>query len=178
MARKQLEKEAEKPARKTTGKAVKKTAGKFDIKTLEVTVGEVAAVIGVTSPNIAQLEQTRCMKRNENGKFNLVENVSNYCRAMRERKKENGRSSVEEETAKWKLQNIKVKNRDWRMQRDRMVATEILKALTEAMSELRDTAKLNPALCEVLDGIIDRIGRVDVDSISLAVEGDIEEDDE
>lgn len=169
----------DKTDKKPSAKKPKKSE-KLDVHSLEGTASDIAYLIGLATQNITQLIQLGLMKKQPNGKFNLVECVSNYCRSMRNRKKEStsGRSELETELTKWKLQNLKIKNRDWRMARDRMVATEMLKTLTEAMSELRESAKLNPALCEVLDGIIEKIGRVDVDAISLAVEGDIEEDDE
>ena len=78
----------------------------------------------------------------------------------------------------WKLQNIKQKNRDWRMSRDRMVATEILGRLTNAMLELREMAKLNPALVEAIDKMVQMIGSVNVDDIPTIIEGSDEEDED
>lgn len=156
----------------------KKATKSLDIKALEVTQTDLAYCLGITTANITGFLQNGLLKKNANGKMDLVESVSTYCRSLRERKAGSNKTSIDEETAKWKLQNIKIKNRDWRMQRDRMVATEILKTLSESMGELRELAKLNPALCDEIDAIVSRIGRIDVDSISLAVEGDDEEDDE
>lgn len=164
-----------KTTRKTTTKSV---ANKVKIKELNCSGSEIAYVIGVTTAAITQMEQTNTIHRNEDGTFNLVDAVSSYCRALRDRKKESNKSEIELETAQYKLLNLKIKNRDWRMQRDRLIATEVLKALTEAVGGLREKAKMNPALCEEFDHVLSQIGRIDVDSISLLVEGDEEEEDE
>ena len=175
---KKLEKEEKPTEKKTVRKTAKKATEKFDIQKLEVTQTDIAFVIGVTTANIIQLLQSGTMEKNENGKFDLVKNVASYCRALRDRKKESNKSEIELETAQYKLLNLKIKNRDWRMQRDRLIATEILKALTEAVGSLREKAKMNPALCDEFDNVLAQIGKIDVDSISLLVEGDEEEEDE
>lgn len=177
MATKKLQKDektVEKPARKSTAK---KTTEKIDIKALEVTQADLAWCLGITTANITGFCQTGLMAKNANGKYNLVECVSAYCKNLRERKVGSSKSDIDTETASWKLQNIKAKNRDWRMQRDREVALEIVRTLTNAMMEFREMAKLNPALVEAIDGMLSKIGSVNVDSISLAVEGETEEEE-
>jgi len=169
------EKPKSKPEKSTKPKA---KSEKVDVHSLEGTASDIAYLVGLSTPNITQLLQSGVMKRSESGKFNFVECVSSYCRSMRNRKSGNEKSELEIELSAWKLQNLKLRNRDWRMQRDRMVATEILKSLSEAVGGLREKAKMNPALCEEIDQLLSCIGRIDVEGISLAVEGDETEDDE
>ena len=159
-------------------KSAKKAVKKLDVKSLNGTVSDIAYLIGVTTPNINQLLQSGVMRKNDDGTMNYVDNVSSYCRAMRERKAGSSKTDIDKELSMWKLLNLKQKNRDWRMQRDRMVATEILRVLANSMGEIRELVKFNPALADEFDAVIARIGSIDVDDISLAVEGDEEEDEE
>ena len=139
-----------------------------------------AHIIGVAATNIQQFLQQGAMTANEDGRLNLRDNVREYCQRMRERKAGDSRSKsdIETETAVWKLENIKIKNRDWRMQRDRECALEITRTLANAMMELREQAKLNPALVEAFTKMIEAIGQINVDTIALAVEGEEEEAEE
>lgn len=171
-------KSTSKTARKTAAKKPASKSVKVDLKTLEVGGSEIANCLGVTTGNVTGLCQSGTIAKNDNGKYYLEETIRSYCRAMRERKSGDSKSELDIETARWKLENIKAKNRDWRMQRDREIAMEILHSLTNAMTDLREQAKLNPALVKAIDEMIGRIGSVDVDGISQIVEGGDEEDDE
>ena len=64
------------------------------------------------------------------------------------------------------------------MQRDRECALEILHSLATAVGELKEEAKMNPALVDAFDRLLSKIEAVNVDSIALAVEGEEEEDDD
>ena len=98
---------------------------------------------------------------------------------MREKKEgKASKSDIETETAKLKLDNLRLKNRDWRMTRDRQVATEILTRLAGAMMNFREQAKMNPALVDAIDDLILNINDVDIDGIPQIVEGGDEEDDD
>ena len=171
-------KSASKTTKKTVAKKSAVKAVKIDLKTLEVGGSEIANCLGVTTGNVTGLCQSGTISKNENGKYYLEETIRSYCRAMRERKSGDSKSELDIETARWKLENIKAKNRDWRMQRDREIALEIIRALTNAMTEFREQAKLNPALVDAIDEMISKIGSVDVDGISQIVEGGDEDDDE
>ena len=166
-------------AKKTTAK---KTAAKkperFKIKELEGTGADVAYLIGVTSANITQLEQTNTIHRLDNGMFNLVDSVSSYCRALRDRKQGNSKTDLELENLALKNEKLKEALRSWRMQRDREVAMAILEAQRNAMQRLREECKLVPALVQVIDGMMECINSVDVEQISYIVEGENEEEDE
>ena len=165
--------------KKTVKKDVKKTKEKIDVKTLDVTQTDLAYCLGITTANITGFIQNGLLHKNSNGRMNLVECVSAYCKRMRERKDgKASKSDIETETAKLKLDNLRLKNRDWRLTRDRQVATEILNRLAGTMMTFREQAKLNPALVDAIDELIASIASVNPDNVSLIVEGDDEEDDD
>lgn len=173
---------------KKTAKTVRKTAvkkptakkpEKLDLDNFTVSQTELASIIGLATANITPMLQNGMMTKDADGRFNLRDSVSGYVRRMRERKEGvASKSSIDAETARWKLENIKAKNRDWRMQRDREVALEIIRVLTTAMTDFREKAKMNPGLVEAIDELLSRIGSVSVDMVALSVEGDDEEDDD
>ncbi len=165
-----------------SGKSSKKTAPKkkLDLDTLDASAVELGCILGVTSPSITQAVQSGTLAKNADGRFNIRDAVSSYCKRLRELKKtaQKSKSDIEQETLEWKLDLIKQKSRDWRMQRDRECALEILHSLATAVGELKEEAKMNPALCDAFDRLLSKIEAVNVDSISLAVEGEEEEEDE
>ena len=173
-------KTATKTATKTVKKTVKKKAEKLDLDTLTASATELAYILGIATSNITVQVQNGGMVPDEDGRFNIRDTVSAYCRKWRDKKAGDGKSKsdIEIETSAWKLDNLKQKNRDWRMQRDREVALEITRTLTNAMNELREKAKMNPALVEEIDRMLESIASVNVDSVSLAVEGEDTEDEE
>lgn len=164
--------------KRATAKA--KTPPRLDLDRLTVSKTEMAHILGLAAANITALIQNGGMTEDEDGRLNLRDNVREYCQRMRERKAGDGRSKsdIETETAVWKLENIKIKNRDWRMQRDRECALEITRTLANAMMELREQAKMNPALVEAFTKMIEAIGQVNIDTIALAVEGEEDEVEE
>lgn len=175
MAQRKLENTTKSVVKSKSAKKPEKKPEKIDVKSLEVTQTDLAYCLGITTANITGFIQTGLMKKNSNGRMNMVECVSAYCKSLRDRKSGQSKNSVEIETALWKLDNLKQKNRDWRTQRDREIAVEILHVLSNAMNDLREQAKLNPALVEAIDVMIAEIGSVNVENVSMIVEGD--EDD-
>lgn len=168
-----------KTAKTATKRTTKKTSEKLDLSSFTVTQADLASILGIATSNITPMVQAGLMVKDENGRFNLRDTVSGYCKRIKDRKEgKASKSDIETETSAWKLDNIKQKNRDWRMQRDREVALEITRTLTNAMTELREKAKMNPALVEEIDRMLEAIGSVNVDSVSLAVEGEDTEDEE
>ena len=164
---------------KTVAKKTVKKPEKLDLDTFTVSQTELASILGIATANITPMLQNGNLVKDENGRLNLRDSVSDYCKRLRERKDgTKSKSDIDTETAIWKLQNIKQKNKEWRMTRDRQIGTEILNRLSSAMCELREMAKLNPALVEAIDMMTSMIGSVNVDDISVIVEGDDEEDDE
>ncbi len=151
-----------------------------DLDTFVVNGSELAQIFGVAQTNLTKMEKSGVLTKDEDGFYNLRDNVSAYMKRQRELRQSVGRtkSDIETETAQWKLDLIKQKSRDWRMQRDRECALEILHALANAVSELKEEAKMNPALVDAFDHVLSKIEAVNVDSISLAVEGEEEEEDE
>ena len=164
--------------KKTTKKVVKKATEKIDIKALDCTQTDLAYCLGITTANITGFIQNGMMKKNANGRMNLVECISTYCKSLRERKAGTGKTDLELENLALKNEKLKESLRSWRLQRDREVAMAILEAQRNAMQRLREECKLVPALCQVIDGMIECINRVDVDNISYTVEGETEEDGE
>lgn len=164
--------------KKTVKKTKEKTREKIDVKTLDVTQTDLAYCLGITTANITGFIQNGLLHKNSNGRMNLVECVSTYCKSLRERKAGTGKSDLELENLALKNEKLKESLRTWRMQRDREVAMAILDAQRNAMQRLRDECKLVPALCQVIDGMIDCINRVDVENISYTVEGETDEDND
>ena len=163
----------------TTKKTTAKKSEKTDFSTFTVTGTELASILGLTLPNITQMKLNGNLVPDADGRFNLKEAVSSYCKRMREKKEgKQSKSDIDTETAKLKLDNLRLKNRDWRMTRDRQVATEILNKLVGAMQAFREQAKLNPALVDAIDDLISSINDVDIDGIPQIVEGGDEEDDD
>ena len=174
---------AKSTAKKTTAKkttTTKKKAEKLDLDKLTVNATELGYILGLATSNINNMVQNGNAVKDDDGRFNLRDTVSAYCKRLRDKKAGDSRSKtdIEIETSAWKLDNLKQKNRDWRMQRDREVALEITRTLTNAMNELREKAKMNPALVEEIDRMLESIASVNVDSVSLAVEGEDTEDEE
>lgn len=168
-----------KTVKTATKRTTRKTPEKLDLSTFTVTQADLATILGIATSNITPMVQAGLMVKDEDGRFNLRDTVSGYCKRLKDRKEgKASKSDIETETSAWKLDNIKQKNRDWRMQRDREVALEITRTLTNAMNELREKAKMNPALVEEIDRMLESIGSVNVDSVSLAVEGEDAEDEE
>jgi hypothetical protein len=177
---KTVRKTTRKTATKTVKKTVRKKAEKLDLDTFTVSATELGYILGLATSNINNMVQNGNAVKDADGKFNLRDTVSGYCKRLRDKKAGDGKSKtdIDIETSAWKLDNIKQKNRDWRMQRDREVALEITRTLTNAMNELREKAKMNPALVEEIDRMLEAIASVNVDSVSLAVEGEDTEDEE
>lgn len=168
-----------KTTKTTAKKTVKKTAEKLDLATFTVTQADLASILGIATSNITPMVQAGLMVKDEDGRFNLRDAVSGYCKRMKDRKEgKQSKSDIDTETAKWKLQNLVAKNRDWRMNRDRQIATEILNKLAGAMMNFREQAKMNPALVTAIDEMLSGIGSVNVDEIPSIIEGGDEEDDE
>lgn len=114
----------------------------------------------------------------KNGKYDVQEVVRNYIAELKMRRdKTENATTIENETAYWKLQNIKQKNRDWRLQRDRLIATEIVKGITAELGHLRDVAGDCEAVVKAIDAAIEGIGSVDVELVSMAVEGNMEDEE-
>ena len=139
-------------------------------------VADLARWFGVSAQAIQQMITAGRLTRGVDGKFDLQQSVRGYIAELKARQ-ERSANSIDKETAYWKLQNIKQKNRDWRIQRDRMVATEIVKALTSTLQGLRTVARDYPDVIAAIDAAIAAAGEVDVDLVSMAVEGDAEDED-
>lgn len=165
-------------AKKPAKKPAKAADPKADVRKLAVTPTELALCLGLAVANITTLSQTGTLRRGSGGRFPLVESVSAYCRAVRERKNGGSKSDLELEHIALKNEKLKEQLRSWRMQRDREVAMGILEAQRNVLQKLRDECKLVPALVEAIDQYLAEIDRVDVEQISYTIEGEAEDDDE
>ena len=174
------EKTSKKSTVSRTAKPAKKKFEKLDLDTFTVSLNELAYILGLASGNITVMVQNGAVVKDADGRVNLRDTVSSYCRRMRERKEGPGASKTSLELENIALKNEKLKEqlRSWRMQRDREVGLAIMQALRTAMDRLKDECKLVPAICEVIDGMLDAIDQVDLDGISYEVEGESEEDEE
>lgn len=172
---------AEKPVK--SGKKPVKSSKKSERLALDaftVSQAELAAILGIATSNVTPMVQAGLMTKDSDGRFNLRDSVSGYCKRMRERRGGGGDSRAELEVQNLALKNEKLKEglRSWRMQRDREVAMAILEAQRSAMEKLREECKLVPQLVSVIDGMLECISRIDVEDISYRVEGEEDADDE
>ena len=168
-----------KPKTKTKSSAGSKTE-KLDLDTFTVSQTELGYILGLATANISPMVQAGVMAKDADGRFNLRDAVSGYCKRMRDRKEGNGKSKTDLELEHIALKNEKLREqlRTWRMQRDREVGLAIIQSLRTTMNRLKDECKLVPAICEVIDGFIDAIDKVDIESISYEIEGETDDDDE
>ena len=178
------DKKQTKNATKSKAKTVDKTSTKakhprLDLDTFSVSQTELAYIIGLQSANITSLIQNGSLKKDTDGRLNLRDAVSGYVKRLRERKEgARSKSDIDTETAVWKLQNLKIKNRDWRIQRDRFIAMEILSSLGSAMVELREAVKGDAQTVRAVDKMIKAIDAISPDDIALKVEGEDDEEED
>jgi len=177
-----------KTSSKSTTKATTKTKPKtkpkskpekLDLDAFTVTQTELGYILGIATANISPMVQAGVMTKDADGRFNLRDAVSGYCKRMRDRKEGNGKSKTDLELEHIALKNEKLREqlRSWRMQRDREVGLAIIQSLRTTMNQLKDECKLVPAICEVIDGFIDAIEKVDITEISYEIEGENDDDD-
>jgi len=180
MSDKDLRKSAKKAKPTKTATVTKRklqTTSNVDINSVELSQTDLAYCLGITTANITGFIQNGLLKKNANGKMDLVECVSTYCKSLRERKAGTGKTDLELENLALKNEKIKEALRSWRMQRDREVAMAILDAQRNAMLKLREECKLVPALVEVIDGMLSNIDKTDVADICYTVEGETEDEE-
>lgn len=165
---------------KTVAKKAVKKPEKLDLDTFTVSQTELGYIIGLATANISPMVQAGVMTKDADGRFNLRDAVSGYCKRMRDRKEGNGKSKTDLELENIALKNEKLKEqlRSWRMQRDREVGLAIIQSLRTTMNRLKDECKLVPAISEVIDGFIDAIDKVDITEISYEIEGETDDDEE
>ena len=168
-------------SKKTTKAVAKKTVKKpekLDLDTFTVSQTELGYILGIATANISPMVQAGVMVKDADGRFNLRDSVSGYCRRMRERKSGDSKSELELENIALKNEKLKEQLRSWRMQRDREVGLAIIQSLRSTMNRLKDECKLVPAICEVIDGMVDAIEKVDITEISYEIEGETDDDEE
>lgn len=169
---------ATKTTSKSTSKKTVKKSEKIDLDTFTVSQTELASILGIATANITPMLQNGNLVKDENGRLNLRDSVSAYCKRMRERKDTNSKTDLELEHIALKNEKLKEQLRSWRMQRDREVGLAIIQSLRTTMNKLKDECKLVPAISEVIDGFIDAIEKVDVTEISYEIEGETDDDEE
>ena len=177
-------KKTTKTATKTAVKTVPrknppKKSERLDLDALTVSQTELATILGIASSNITPLLQNGSLVKLGDGRLNLRDSVSGYCKRLRERKEGAGsKTDLELEHIALKNEKLREQLRSWRMQRDREVGLAIIQALRSTMNRLKDECKLVPAICEVIDGMVDAIEKVDIESISYEIEGEVDDDEE
>lgn len=168
-------------SKKTTKAVAKKTVKKpekLDLDTFTVSQTELGYILGIATANISPMVQAGVMVKDADGRFNLRDSVSGYCRRMRERKSGDSKSELELENIALKNEKLKEQLRSWRMQRDREVGLAIIQSLRSTMNRLKDECRLVPAICDVIDGMVDAIEKVDITEISYEIEGETDDDEE
>jgi len=169
--------------RKTATKtATKKTATakkeKLDLATFAVTQAELASILGLATSNITPMVQNGMMAKDEDGKFNLRDSVSGYCKRMREKRVGDSKSELELENTFLKNEKLKTQLQSWRMQRDREVGLAIIQGIVTTMTKLKESCRLVPKLPEEIDEFIRVVQDIDLEKISYLIEGENEDDDE
>lgn len=169
--------------RKTATKtATKKTATakkeKLDLATFAVTQAELASILGLATSNITPMVQNGMMVKDEDGKFNLRDSVSGYCKRMREKRVGDSKSELELENTFLKNEKLKTQLQSWRMQRDREVGLAIIQGIVTTMTKLKESCRLVPKLPEEIDEFIRVVQDIDLEKISYLIEGENEDDDE
>ena len=169
--------------RKTATKtATKKTATakkeKLDLATFAVTQAELASILGLATSNITPMVQNGMMVKDEDGKFNLRDSVSGYCKRMREKRSGDSKSELELEQVFLKNEKLKTQLQSWRMQRDREVGLAIIQGIVTTMTKLKESCRLVPKLPEEIDEFIRVVQDIDLEKISYLIEGETEDDDE
>ena len=170
-SRKKTEETTGKPKTKRTA-ALKKTKER-----IRVGGSELAQWLGVSLSAISNMRLNGRIEQGEDTLYDLQDSVLAYIAELKTRKEKREGTSIEQETSFWKLQNLKQKNRDWRIERDRLIASEIIKALSNAMQALKTTAANHKDVVEAIDGILSGLGNVDVDLLSMAIEGDADDEE-
>jgi len=150
------------------------------LDTFTVSATELGYIVGLATANINPMVQAGVITKDADGRFNLRDTVSAYCKRMRERSQGSGKNKTDLELEHIALKNEKIREqlKSWRMQRDREVGLAIIQSLRTTMNRLKDECKLVPAICEVIDGFIDAIDKVDIESISYEIEGETDDDEE
>ena len=92
------------------------------------------------------------------------------------RPKLSNRIELEEEALKLKNEKYKLLLRDWRKERDRMIAMAIVEALKTALLDLADCVKKGMGINRAIDRVIKSIDTLDLDIVLSAVE--VDDDDE
>ena len=83
------------------------------------------------------------------------------------RPKLSNRIELEEEALKLKNEKYKVLLRDWRKERDRMIAMAIVEALKTALLDLADCVKKGMGINRAIDRVIKSIDTLDLDTVFL-----------
>lgn len=174
-------------AKTTTKKTATKTATKkttaakkekLDLATFAVTQAELASILGLATSNITPMVQNGMMVKDEDGKFNLRDSVSGYCKRMREKRSGDSKSELELEQVFLKNEKLKTQLQSWRMQRDREVGLAIIQGIVTTMTKLKESCRLVPKLPEEIDEFIRVVQDIDLEKISYLIEGETEDDDE
>ena len=151
---------------------------KLDLATFAVTQAELASILGLATSNITPMVQNGMMVKDEDGKFNLRDSVSGYCKRMREKRSGDSKSELELEQVFLKNEKLKTQLQSWRMQRDREVGLAIIQGIVTTMTKLKESCRLVPKLPEEIDEFIRVVQDIDLEKISYLIEGETEDDDE
>lgn len=157
----------------------KATKAKLDLDSLTASPSEMAYILGLNTSNITACIQQGHMTKDADGRLNVRDSVSSYCKRMRERK--GGKSSannLDDQLKFWKAQKLKEQVRSWRVSRDREIALAILQQLRNPLQSLRERLRLVPNVGEELDALESAIDGVDIETALDIVEGEDEGGDD
>ena len=151
---------------------------KLDLDTLTASPSEMAYILGLNASNITQLIQQGHMTKDADGRLNIRDSVSSYCRRMRERKAGASNAGLDDQLKFWKAEKLKEQVRSWRVSRDREIALAILQQLRNPLQSLRERLRLVPNVGDELDALESALDAVDIETALDIVEGEGDETEE
>lgn len=140
---------------------------------LKVNGKELGDVFGVSRAAISQMRQAGQLTADADGLYNLREAATAYIARLRGRGvgRPAAKSELEAEALRWKIENLKIQNRDWRLQRDRETVLAIMQSLATLMADMRRAISEGGNIQAALTRLADGITEIDPEDIIMRVEG-------
>lgn len=167
-------------------KPTSKSAERFDIQQFEniiVSQAELASFFGISASATVQLYRQGVLHRVEGTcDYNLKENVRLYVAHCKSKHAgAAGKAELDMALTKQRIENLKLKNRDYCISLGAEMASGILHGLADAMSKLKETLGKHPDAKKAIDKMISSISKLDAENIAkreTMTAEDVEEKDE
>lgn len=148
-----------------------------ELEKLQVTQNGLATILGIAPNNVASATANGTLEKNADGRFDLVAQVRDYIRALRERSKGGDKSTLETEALALKNEKAKTYLENWRRDRDRQIAGAIVESLRGALLAFRENVERGMAVNAAIDAVLDGLEAVDLEIVLEPLEQDEEEDE-